>query len=133
MIGKLLAELCSVIGIFAELGWRKALIRAGAARFLVSVSQLISPRSLATEGLLGDNAPTMLTSLIVLSGCYSAFHHFSTRRRIGVIQRLSERLQFALIFSLRHARRIGRGVGSRFGAMAVRFGNLRTAAHKHFF
>ena len=33
----------------------------------------MSPRSLATEGLLGDNAPTMFTSLIALSECYAAF------------------------------------------------------------
>jgi len=73
MIEQLLAELCSVIGIFAELGWRKALIRAGAARFLVSVSQLISPRSLATEGLCSPQLPTMFTSIIAISECYDAF------------------------------------------------------------
>jgi hypothetical protein len=76
LIEQLLADeiwhLCSVIGLFAELGWRAALIRAGAARFLVSVSQLMSPRSLATEGL-GDNASTVFTSLIALSECYNAF------------------------------------------------------------
>ena len=89
-------HLCSVIGLFAELGWRKALIRAGAARFLASVSQLMSPRSLATEGP-GDNASTVFTSIATLSGYYDAFSSlFDPPQHLELaIQRLSERSQLA--------------------------------------
>ena len=54
----------------------KALIRAGAARFPVSVAQLLSPRSVARE--------TCANGMLVLEldACYQAFSEFFEREII---------------------------------------------------
>ena len=56
------APVCGTIGALAERGWHKALIRAGAAGFLVSVFQLYLPRSFKTPDFILDLLP-----------CYDAF------------------------------------------------------------
>ena len=62
------ANVCGTIGALAERGWHKALIRAGAAGFLVSVAQLRSPRSFENPDFILDLLP-----------CYDAFSLLSSR------------------------------------------------------
>ena len=65
------ANVCGTIGALAERDWNKALIRAGAAGFLVSVAQLYSPRCFENPDFILDLLP-----------CYDAFSSLFSRSSI---------------------------------------------------